>query len=469
MKLYWRIFCMVIQKFILRRNTGVIICDFAEKMGVVYIKMAQILAMQNYGQVFNEEDRRRLSKICDHCNPISFSKIRQIIDQEYQGRTAEIFKTIDPEPIGSASISQVHRAKLKDGRQVVLKVKREDVVRSVKHDVRQIRRLIHAFGHFAKFRNFLGSDQALKLWADWILEETDFTHEYQNISRYQQFANSVNGKVPGKHYIKLPKSFPEFCTDKIIVMEFIAHPTINHLKLTNDNKQKIQTCVNDYLALSFYAMFHDMPVVFHGDPHSGNLYIDSTGNVGFLDMGLIFEFTANEAQLLRQLFLYSYTCKTEPLIDLLIQNSRHADYDRTEFIHDMGAEIARLQNIPVTQYFIEMMNVFTKYNISPPTFIFKAAKAFLALYGMNTIIGNLTSTKELLASQVIEYYATRSFQDIQTTFNSGLNVLPKLIEAGLQDDIWMGLAASAEELKTLRNCFATTLAHFDEIIDLMGR
>ncbi len=48
-------------------------------------------------------------------------------------------------------------------------------------------------------------------------------------------------------------------------------------------------------------------------------------------------------------------------------------------------------------------------------------------------------------------------------------MLPKLIEAGLQDDIWMGLAASAEELKTLRNCFATTLAHFDEIIDLMGR
>ena len=155
MKLYWRIFCMVIQKFILRRNTGVIILRFCRKMGVVYIKMAQILAMQNYGQVFNEEDRRRLSKICDHCNPISFSKIRQIIDQEYQGRTAEIFKTIDPEPIGSASISQVHRAKLKDGRQVVLKVKREDVVRSVEHDVRQIRRLIHAFGHFAKFRIFL--------------------------------------------------------------------------------------------------------------------------------------------------------------------------------------------------------------------------------------------------------------------------------------------------------------------------
>ncbi len=95
-------------------------------------------------------------------------------------------------------------------------------------------------------------------------------------------------------------------------------------------------------------------------------------------MGLIFEFTADEAQLLRQLFLYSYTCKTEPLIDFkLIQNSRHADYDRTEFIHDMGAEIARLQNIPVTQYFIEMMNVFTKYNISPPTFILKQQKHFL--------------------------------------------------------------------------------------------
>lgn len=469
MKLYWRIFCMIIQKFILRRNTGVVICDFAEKMGVVYIKMAQILAMQNYGQVFTEEDRQRLSKICDDCNPISFSKIQQIIDQEYQNQTTALFSTIDPEPIGSASISQVHRAQLKDGRKVVLKVKREDIVRSVEHDVRQIRRLVHALGRFAKFRNFLGSDQALELWADWILEETDFGRECQNISRYQQFADSVNGKISGTHCIKLPKVYPELCTDKIIVMEFITYPTINHLELTNDNKQKIQTCINDYLALSFYAMFQDLPVVFHGDPHGGNLYIDPAGNVGFLDMGLIFEFTTDEAQLLRQLFLYSYTRKTEPLIDLLIQNSRHADYDRTKFIQDMGAEIARLHDIPVTQYFVEMINVFTKYNISPPTFIFKAAKAFLALYGMNTVVGNLTSTKELLASQVIEYYVTRSLHDLQTTINSGLSALPKLIEVGLQDNIWMGLAASAEELKTFRNHFKTTLAHFDEVIDLVRR
>ena len=67
-------------KFILRKNTGECILSFVEKMGVVYIKFAQMLAMQNVGNLFTEEDRKSLSKICDHCNPISFKKIKKQIE-----------------------------------------------------------------------------------------------------------------------------------------------------------------------------------------------------------------------------------------------------------------------------------------------------------------------------------------------------------------------------------------------------
>ena len=77
MKLYFEIVKLLFNKYVRRRNTGVVIKEFCEKMGVVYIKFAQILATQNYGNLFTEEDRQLLSSICDDVNPISFEKIKK--------------------------------------------------------------------------------------------------------------------------------------------------------------------------------------------------------------------------------------------------------------------------------------------------------------------------------------------------------------------------------------------------------
>ena len=73
MKLYIEIFRLLLKKYLLGKNTGTIIKDFSERMGIVYIKLAQILANQNFGNLFTEEDRKNLSSICDNCNPLSYS------------------------------------------------------------------------------------------------------------------------------------------------------------------------------------------------------------------------------------------------------------------------------------------------------------------------------------------------------------------------------------------------------------
>lgn len=189
MRLYFQLFLLLIKKFILRLTTGQVICDFAEQMGVVYIKMSQILAMQNYGEVFTESDRQRLAVICDHCQPIPFEQIKSQIEAEYHAPVSEIFREIDPQPLGSASISQVHRATLLDGREVAVKAKRQDITRHVQHDVRQLRRVIRRLSKISSLKNVLGSDRALELWADWIEQETDFVHEQANLLEYRKFAD----------------------------------------------------------------------------------------------------------------------------------------------------------------------------------------------------------------------------------------------------------------------------------------
>lgn len=467
MKLYWHGLILLIRKFVLRQSTGTVLCKFAEKMGIVYIKAAQIVAMQNYGSVFTEADRVALSKICDHCNPLPFSEVRCVLEQAFGSNLNRYFQTIDSTPIGSASISQVHRAVLKDGSVVAVKVKRQDVARRIERDICQIRRLIRRFGRMTKFRNFLGSDRAFDLYMTWILEETDFVNERHNLERYRDFAVSVNGRIAGARSINVPSVYPELCTDNVIVMEFIASPTINQLSL-DDNKQSISRALNDYLSLSFYALLHDLPVIFHGDPHSGNIYLDPAGNLGFLDMGLIFELSSQEASFIRELFLGAYTGNAERLVKILIDSSDHANYDHQQFLTDIRSESKRFHEIPVTQFFVEMINIFTKYNIAPPPALFKTAKAFMALFGINNFIENYVTTESLLALQVREFYVRRTAQDMKRILVSGLEILPSFATTSLQYGLAAGLAVQLHALENLHQEIGEACRHCHEIFDCLG-
>ncbi len=468
MRLYWCSLQMLFKKFILRQNTGKVIRDFATKMGVVYIKFAQILAMQNIGTVFAETDRQQLLQICDSCNPMPFSKIRKILQQEYGQNYSDRFQYIDPIPLGSASVSQVHRGILKDGTEVAIKIKRPDITYNVERDVRQIRKLIHRFGRFAHFRNLFGGDNALECYLDWIYQEVDFSNEQRNLQRYQDFANSVNGKIPDvKTKIVVPQLYLEYSTPNIIVMEYISVPTINQLELNSANKQKIIQAKNDYIRLSFYALFHQLPVVFHGDPHGGNIYIDYDNNIGFLDMGLIFEFSREETDWTRALFLSAYTSKVDYIIDLLQKHGKYEDLDWQKLRVDMQNKASQLQNLPVEQFFVEMIGIFTQYNIAVPSFLFKMAKAFLALFGLNTITGGFADTKDLLAAQITEFYILRSCDDAKNILQSILSLAPKFLTATIEGGLVHGLVQEVAELSHFSNQCQSVLKNCQEIFDLL--
>lgn len=246
---------LLFNKFVLRKNNGIAIKEFSEKMGVVYIKLAQMLATQNFGNLFTEKDRKMLSSICDNCNPISYDEIEEVLKQEYGTNLENIFSFIEHEPVGSASVSQVHRAILKTGEEVAIKIKRKDITRTIDEDIKRIRKIVHKFGKFVNFSNFTGGDHALDLYLEWIEQETDFVHEKENIKVYQNFADSVNGKVKDTKKIKVPKLYEDYSTDNIIVMEFVKGQTVNKLELTNENKTKINAALNSYIRSSFWQCF----------------------------------------------------------------------------------------------------------------------------------------------------------------------------------------------------------------------
>jgi len=458
---------MLFQKFILRRSTGRVVCDFAEKMGTVYIKMAQILAMQNIGEIFTEDDRQRLAEICDHCQPVPFQRIETVIQNELPEAILAQVQSIDPEPLGSASISQVHHACLNDGTEIVFKVKRRDITKGIEHDVRQLKRCIRRFGRFTVLQNFLGSDKALSLWAEWIYSETDFDRERRNLESYREFATNVNGKIRGSKNICVPQIYSEFCTENIIAMEYISAPTVNQIELNSKNKAVISRGLNDYISLSFWALLHGETVIFHGDPHGGNIYFDQSGNIGFLDMGLVFVLDGEESQYVRTLFLNAYLNKPEEIADMLIAKSEHNDYNRNDLIADIQVELVKFHQINVTNFFINMINVFVHYDIAPPEILFKMAKAFLALYGINTFIGNTTNVEDLLAKQVVEFYVHRTYDDLQSLSHSGLKTMSNILTSCLHEGLMSGCITSILSLDQLSEECTTFIKDGQELLSLI--
>lgn len=467
MKLYLELLKLLFAKLFLRRPNGELIRRFAERMGIVYIKMAQMLATQNFGNLFTEEDRLLLSSICDNCNPISLVEVMTILRREYGDRLEEIFAQIDETPVGSASVSQVHRAILQTGETVAIKIKRQDVTETINRDLKTIRKLTHRFGKFVKFRNFAGSDHALDLYLEWIKQETDFLHEQANIKTYQTFANNINGKVKRTKKVKIPKLYEEFCTENIIVMEFVKSPTVNKLPLTPENKAKITTAFNSYIQLSFWALFNDQPVVFHGDPHSGNLSIDDNGDLWFIDMGLLCALAPEDAKLCRDFFLTAYAGNYEKLYAELVAYGEMDDQQKRAFKADCQRYCATVRQKEVTYYFIDMVNICLSYEIVPPNFLFNMAKAFVCLNGISNFTDNNCTARELLAAQTVEFLLKRSLNDCKDLVIDGISIVPKVLTSVFEQ----GIISTFSEFIThqpLEQTAKNSLDHLKEAIDLMS-
>lgn len=466
MKLYIQMIKLLFNKFILGRNNGIVIKDFSEKMGVVYIKLAQMLATQNFGNLFTENDRQMLSSICDNCNPISYDEIEEILKQEYGTGLENIFSFIEKKPVGSASVSQVHRAILKTGEEVAIKIKRRDITKTIDEDIKRIRKIVHRFGKFVNFSNFTGGDHALDLYLEWIEQETDFIHEKENIKTYQNFADNVNGKVNGTKKIKVPKLYEDYCTDNVIVMEFVKTQTVNKLELTDENKDKITTALNSYIRSSFWAMFNDKPIVFHGDPHSGNICIDEEGNICFLDMGLLCALSDSDAKLCRKFFLTAYSGNYEKLYDMLVSYGNMSEEKKQSFKEDCKKYCEEVKKKEVTYYFIDMINVCLNYEFVPPNFLFSMAKAFICLNGISNFSDNKCTARELLQEQTMEFLVKRSLKDCKGIVIDSLHFAPKALENisqyGLVNTI-AKVTASSEIKKDVRK----SLENLKEMLDLI--
>lgn len=247
-----------------------------EDLGPSFVKIGQALSTRSeiLPRVYCDE----LAKLQTECDPLPFDEMLAALDVEYGAqRRAELFSFIDPKPLGSASLAQVHRARLASGDEVAIKIQRPGVKATMALDIDIMRMLARYASRFMKDDQFVNlRDVVEEMWQT-FLEETDFRREAENL---QEFARLNADCV----FVASPRVYFELCTEYVLVMEYVQGIPISHsdelIAHGYDLEEIGVKLLDNYASQILDAGF------FHADPHPGNIIIRG-GQIVYIDLGIM--------------------------------------------------------------------------------------------------------------------------------------------------------------------------------------
>lgn len=257
-----------------------------EDLGPTYIKLGQIMSMRP--DMLPADYCRELVFLRVEVNPMAFSEVKEAVESEYKRPLEEVFSSFEQEPLGAASIAQVHEAALPDGSRVAVKVQRPGIRETMAKDIA----LLHKAAGLLKLTQMGGMinfNMVLdEMWAV-TQQETDFLMEAQNAREFQKCNQDIR-------YVGCPAVIKQLTTSKVLVMEYIDGIAI-------DDTAKLREEEYDLEEIGLKLADHYVKQViddgfFHADPHPGNLRIRD-GKIIWLDLGMMGRLSERDRKLLQ--------------------------------------------------------------------------------------------------------------------------------------------------------------------------
>ena len=266
-------------------------------LGPTFVKLGQIASTR--GDLYPPEFTKELESLQDNVPPFDFNLMKDIVN-------IDIFKDFEEIPFKSASIGQVHKATLKNGKKVVVKLKRPGILNIMKTDTNNVKKIldfIQSIGvDTGSSSNFVLNDSI-----EYLLGEADYRQEVENAIKFRR-------SLKGIDWIKVPYVYKKYCTDDMIVMEYVEADKITEIKNKRINRKKVcEALVNSYVIQTMDSG------LFHGDPHPGNLAISKDGKLVFYDFGLLIELNDELKQGFSDLFGCIIKRDTKGVVQILIK------------------------------------------------------------------------------------------------------------------------------------------------------
>lgn len=374
-----------------------------EELGPTFIKLGQVLATRV--DLFEPEWIAEFSKLQDSAPPLPYADIQQQLGEDLGAPPGEIFAAFDPEPVAAASIAQVHRARLEDGSEVVVKVRRPDIRPTIEADLRWLMRLAELIeSEYPELRNFHPLE-VVRQFEQSLRRELDFASECRHAERIAgNFAgytdqdavplpatvHSASDTIPGSivtslPIIVIPRVYWQWTGERVCVQEFIAGIPGRDLAAVDrtglDRRILARRGAHAVLKMIVEDGF------FHADPHPGNVFYLPGNRIAFIDFGMVGRLTEERREQIIRLLLGMVRHEPGRVTDVMLDWSGEGAVDEEKLTQEILDFVDQYHGTPLKQLSIgamlsDMVAILRGHRIALPADLALLVKGFLSLEGM---------------------------------------------------------------------------------------
>ena len=320
-----------------------------ERMGPTFVKLGQILSSR--ADLLPEVYLKALSRLQDNVKPFSYEEVESIVTSELGVRISKAFLRFEREPTAAASLGQVHRAELRDGRQVVVKVQRPGIRQQIAQDLEVLEEITDFFEEHTKMGRRHRFGKIFEEFQKSLINELDYTREAANLS-------AIGANLSEFKRLVVPSPIADYTTRAVLTMDFIPGKKITDI-------QPLERMDLDGAPLAdelFKAYLKQVLVdgLFHADPHPGNVFLMEDRRIALLDLGMVGRTTPTMQEKLIKVLIAISEGKGDEASTLVIDMSETtAQFQEAEFRQQISSLIAEQQDSTLAKIHVGqvLMNV----------------------------------------------------------------------------------------------------------------
>jgi predicted unusual protein kinase regulating ubiquinone biosynthesis (AarF/ABC1/UbiB family) len=247
-----------------------------EELGPTFVKLGQLLSTR--ADLLPRPYLDALARLRDDVEPFGFAEVERIVSTELGVRMSDGFASFESEPIGAASLGQVHRAVLRSGRPVAVKVQRPGIRDQILEDMDAFERIATFVDDHTDAGRRLGFVDMVAEFRTSLLQELDYRSEAANL-------REIGADLAGHELIVVPQPVDDYCSAAVLTMDYVAGKSVGAV-----GPLRLIDVDGPALASALFSAYLDQILVhgvFHADPHPGNVFITDDGRLALLDLGMV--------------------------------------------------------------------------------------------------------------------------------------------------------------------------------------
>ena len=387
-----------------------------ESLGTTFVKLGQLLSTRP--DMIPPEYQAALERMQEKVAPVPVEHIEQVVQSELGTTINKLFLVFDPIPLGCASIAQVHRAVLRDGREVAVKVQKPEVAAQLRSDLGVLRSFASAADRLTRV------GRRVRL-SDWLVEfsrtlrmELDYEAEAGNLMRF------------GRHLapypeLWVPQPVPDLCSKRVLTMELVHGVRVDAVPQVRRTEHDLHP-----LAAALVRGYVDQIFVhgeIHADPHPGNLRVTADNRLAIFDLGMVAHVPPRLRERLLKVLFAAIDGRGEEVADEIIAiSTRLEDYEEERYLRETGQMIARYAattNMSEGQVVLEIVRIATFCGLRTPPELSVLGKALLNLESVCHSLAPNLDMRRVVERQLQSVLRAR----LKKTFSSA-NVASEMME-----------------------------------------